>query len=429
MDLSGLYQHYLLHPVISTDSRNISPDCIFFGIKGPSYDGNAFARQALEQGASLAVVDDPLYYGAENCMLVDNSLQTLQDLASLHRSKRNIPIIGITGSNGKTTTKELVKTVLETQFRTIYTQGNLNNHIGVPLTLLTIKADTEIAVIEMGANHRGEIAELCEMAQPTHGILTNIGKAHLGGFGGIEGIILTKKALYEAVGAKHGSVIVNADNPLLMELSEDIDRWTYGLGENTKTPCFNVTAKPFLSFSYAHKDLNYNINSRLLGDYNYENMMAAVCVGLTFGIEPATINKALEAYSPSNNRSQLFQTEKNTVFLDAYNANPSSMQVALKNFRQVDAKNKALILGDMLELGEDSDAEHLSIIHLIHELGFDNVTLVGPSFQKVNDQPLFRVFPDVHAARLYYREHRHEKYTILLKGSRGIALEKILDTL
>lgn len=429
MDLFELYQLFLLHPVISTDSREISPGCIFFGIKGPTFNGNTFARRALGQGASLAVVDDPLYYGIDDIFVVDDSLKMLQALASLHRTKLNIPIIGITGSNGKTTTKELVKTVLETHYSTLFTNDNLNNHIGVPLTLLQIKPDTEIAVIEMGANHTGEIAELCEMVQPTLGILTNIGKAHLEGFGGLDGIILTKKALYESVRLNKGTVFVNAANHLLMELSKGTNRWTFGFGNEAVTQCLSVIADPFLAITYRHKQTTYQIHSKLLGDYNYENMMAAVCVGLYMGLDPLVFNSALETYTPANNRSQLYKTSENTIFLDAYNANPSSMQVAIDNFRKVKAEKKAIILGDMLELGEDSEAEHLHLIHSISEHGFSSVFLIGPYFQKMNDQKHYLVFPDAASAKDHFLKNPLQGYTILLKGSRGIALEIILDAL
>ncbi|MEI6575588.1 MAG: UDP-N-acetylmuramoyl-tripeptide--D-alanyl-D-alanine ligase [Bacteroidota bacterium] len=429
MEIQELYQHFLLHPKVSTDSRNMPAGGIFFGIHGPNFNGNNFAHEALESGASLVVADDPLLYGIKNIVVVEDSLKTLQDLATFHRNMLNIPVIGITGSNGKTTTKELVKTVLETTFNTLYTKGNLNNHIGVPLTMLEITRDTEIAVIEMGANHLGEIAELCAIAQPTLGILTNIGKAHLGGFGGLEGIIETKKALYQAVSQKKGLVFVNSDNELLMELSTGMNRWTFGTSNTVNTLCTEHDANPMLLLKYLYKDLEHTIQTNLLGDYNYENVLAALSVGQYLNIATEVINHALSIYTPSNNRSQLAETGTNVVFLDAYNANPSSMQAAISNFHKVKADKKFLILGDMLELGDESEAEHQRVIRLLLDLEFDKVILVGPCFQESNTTSHFLAFPDAQAASEFLRKHPLIGYTVLLKGSRGLTMEKIMEVL
>ncbi|MCX6231747.1 MAG: UDP-N-acetylmuramoyl-tripeptide--D-alanyl-D-alanine ligase [Bacteroidetes bacterium] len=429
MTISEIYKIFQLHPVISTDSRKILPGSLFFALKGENFNANVFAEQAIHDGAAYAVIDEIQFQKSDKFILVDDVLKCLQELAAYHRSTLKFPVIGITGTNGKTTTKELINAVLSEKYLTLATAGNLNNHIGVPLSLLSINEKHEIAIIEMGANHIGEIAELCAIAQPDFGIITNIGKAHLEGFGGIEGVIETKKALYEAILKKKGKVFINSDNALLMELADGIDKITFANNKPAYCQGSIVDADPFVKISYQHKDFTDEIQTQLVGAYNFENIMAAITVGHYFGIEASVIKKALTGYQPSNSRSQVLKISSNTIIQDAYNANPTSLEAAILNFSLIKANEKVLIIGDMLELGEFSKPEHSRIIEIINENNFQQVILVGPEFSAVSVNPDWHVFMNAEVAKEWLMQHRITNSYILLKASRGIKLEKLIDAL
>lgn len=424
--LQEIYNIYLNHPEIITDSRKVKPGCLFVALKGESFNGNEFAEAAVRNGAAFAIIDEPEYQ-FERCLLVDNSLKCLQQLALHHRNTWNIPVIGITGTNGKTTTKEMIRTVLGANFRVHATEGNFNNHIGVPLSILSKPVDTEIVIIEMGANHQGEIAFLSGLALPTHGIITNIGKAHLEGFGGYQGVVKTKNELYRFIREKKGIVFVNGNDELLFNLSDGMNTFLYGTEPEFNTTGELISSDPYLMLTY-HSGYNKTpIHTHLVGAYNFSNVMAALCIGKYFGVPENKMKEAIESYIPTNNRSQTLRTSRNEVIMDAYNANPSSMQAALKNFAAMKAEPKMAILGDMLELGEESLEEHNAIISLLRQLGIVNAVLVGPEFLKTNTD--FTVFPDSETARQWISVKNPEGFTILLKGSRGIRMEKILEAL
>jgi len=429
MSLEEIYNIFLNYPQITTDSRTATENSIFFALKGEQFDGNQFASVALQNGAAFAVVDDPLVVAGKRFILVPDVLKTLQGLAEIHRRHFKAKVIGITGSNGKTTTKELVGKVLASTFNTVITAGNLNNHIGVPLSMLTVKPDTEFAVIEMGANHIGEIAELCRLAQPGYGIITNIGKAHLEGFGGFPGVIKAKSELYDFLRLNNGLVFLNSDNNLLVNLANGMNTVTFG--SDNKALCTGTIKNrdPFLSVEWRKGSTSGLINSRLYGDYNFENIMAAVAVGLFFGVDQAKINSAIENYIPENNRSQVLNTGKNRIILDAYNANPSSMKAALETFSQKPAENKMVILGDMMELGDQSMEEHRNIIDLIEELDFDKVIYIGEHFCKAISGNKTICFPDTGAFISWLASNPVSNRTILLKGSRKMRLETLINLL
>ncbi len=423
--LAKLYEHFLLTGKVSTDSRKEVKDTIFFALSGESFNGNKFAAEALDKGAALAVIDQEEYDKGDSCFLVEDTLETLQELARLHRSKINARVIGITGTNGKTTTKELISSVLSKEKQVVFTQGNLNNHIGVPLTILNITSDTEIAVVEMGANHIGEIDLLCSIAQPHLGIITNIGKAHLEGFGSIDGVIKAKSELYHFLKTNHGVAFVNNEDQLLMNLSEGIERITYGFISEQFTSAIEQT-KPFLSLRWIHKEQAYLCPTNLVGRYNADNIHTAIATGIYFGISPDNINKAISDYQPDNNRSQLVNTETNLIIMDAYNANPVSMTNAIENFMEFQPENPWLILGDMFELGEASLTEHQKIIELLKKSGFKNIILVGKDFHtffKTHPYISFAALPDAEA---YLAVNPIRNAQILIKGSRGMQLEKLL---
>ncbi len=428
MQIDELYKIFLNHPNISTDTRRIIPNSIFFSLKGDTFDGNLFAASAIEQGAAYAIIDNENYFiDNSKYLLVKDVLQTLQELAICHRQHLTIPFIGITGTNGKTTTKELINAVLSQKYKTLATIGNLNNHIGVPLTILSITDKHKIAIIEMGANHIGEIGDLCKISQPDYGIITNIGKAHLEGFGSIEGVIKAKNDLYIYIKNKKGKVFINTNNELLMSLSNDIDKITYGI--NDADFCYGklISTDPNVEVSYHYNDNEYTIKTNLVGAYNFENIMAAICVGIYFNVEHTIIKDALETYTPSNSRSQIVKTSHNTVILDAYNANPSSMENAILNFAKMDVENKVLIIGDMLELGSYSLDEHQNILNLIEKNNLKDVILVGKDFSKQNKN--YKSFNNSDEARDYLIKNPIKNATILVKGSRGIKLEKIMDAI
>ena len=423
--IEKIYQYYSQKHLVSTDSRKIEEGCVFVALKGERFDGNDFAyRVAVENIASCVIADRKDLPHHERLFIVDDSLAALQELARLHREKCNIPIIGITGTNGKTTTKELTAAVLSKKYNLIYTQGNFNNHLGLPLTVLRIKPDTEMAVVEMGANHPNEIAQLCSIANPDFGIITNIGKAHLEGFGSFEGVVKTKNELYDFIKSKNGKLFVNHDNELLMNLSNGIESHTYGKDNNANIKASIASSNPYLIINWEGNEIKTN----LVGDYNFENVMAAISVGCYFNIEKSLIIEALENYTPTNNRSQFIKSDKNEIVMDAYNANPVSMHHAIKNFRNISSENSLLILGDMRELGKDSEKEHQAIINLIKELKFDNVILVGGEFKKAagND---FTSFANVEELLAYINDNDISGKKILIKGSNSIHLEKIVNVL
>lgn len=425
-----LHQLFLKQGKITTDSRNIPAGSIFFALKGANFDGNTFAAKALVEGASYAVVDNPSVVLGERFLLVDDVLKTLQDLARFHRQYLKVPIVGITGTNGKTTTKELVREVLSRKYRVVSTQGNLNNHIGVPLTLLSMDSSVEIGIVEMGANHPGDIAELCDIALPDCGLITNIGTAHLLGFGSFEMVIKTKSELYQSIVSRKGCVFYNSGNPILQKLLNDkaVSKITYGVFESDKVRGLLKNSGPFLSLDVAIGANNISIQTNLLGGYNFENVLAALCVGNYFKVEPLQMKAAVEEYIPSNNRSQFVKTERNSLWIDCYNANPSSMSAALLHFSNADEKNAlAVILGDMLELGNESKKKHAEIISLLSELGLKNAYLVGHEFKQSGNYGLN--FDSVDDLKAYISEHPINGKTILVKGSRGIQLEKILRDL
>lgn len=425
MDLDNLYGLYLENPLISTDSRQIEKGCIFFALSGDHFNGNRFAKDALDQGASYAVVDEPSAVIHRNCILVDDTLRALQGLAGKHRENINATVIGITGSNGKTTTKELVGKVLASTYNTVVTKGNLNNHIGVPLTILSIGKNTEYAVVEMGANHQGEIAGLCRIARPHAGVITNIGNAHLEGFGGFEGVVKAKSELFDFIRQHNGTVFVNGNDELLCRLSEGMNVIYYGNHEESICTVNKVNSNPLLDIYWQSSGENNRLQTMLFGDYNIDNILAAICIGITYQISNDRINSSIASYSSENNRSQIIQTEKNTLILDAYNANPSSMSAALKNFSRIEAKSKMVILGDMMELGSYSIDAHRDIINLALELNFKRVFFIGESFIRAAGPNEIPCFLNVDEAYQWLRENPVSDMTILLKGSRRMALEKL----
>lgn len=433
VNLKELYGYYQQHPVISTDSREIFSGCLFFALKGDNFDGNEYALQALQKGAAFAVVDDPVLAEQEGCLFVENTLKALQDLAIEHRNRLSIPFLGITGSNGKTTTKELITKVLGQKYNVMATEGNLNNHIGVPLTILKVTEQHEIAVIEMGANHPGEIATLARLARPGYGIITNVGKAHLEGFGSMEGVKKTKKELFDYIQRVEGIVLLNIEDYDLVMMAGNVSRLTYGSTTITADVIAkDIKADPFLQITW--KSVNhfdqYEIATHLLGWYNWTNVMAAVAAGVLFGVAPRKINEAIVSYNPSNNRSQFLETADNDVIMDAYNANPTSMQMALKNFLQLNKHQKCLILGEMMELGNEAQKEHDAIMQIIREnrTKLDKVMLVGKQFCAVAIQDTLQ-FNTTGEIIQYIKENPMTGKTILIKGSRGNKLEMLTDVL
>lgn len=432
--IEQIYQHYIKSHTISTDSRNITEGCVFVALKGERFDGNDFAYQvASENVASCVIADRKDLPSHERIFIVDDSLAALQELARLHREKCNIPVIGITGTNGKTTTKELVAAVLSEKKRIIYTQGNFNNHLGVPLTLLRIKPETEMAIVEMGANHPGEIAQLCNIAKPDYGIVTNIGRAHIEGFGSYEGIIKTKNELYEYI-KENGTIqkskaFVNSNNELLVKLTKEMDCVYYGSTDDCNT-YENIAVGSKVASSSPYLVVKWDgieIKTNLVGDYNLENVMAAIAVGSYFNIEKELIVKALENYLPSNNRSQYIKSSKNEIVMDAYNANPTSMAASIRNFRNISNGNSLLILGDMKELGNESEKEHRIIIDIINELKFEDVILVGDEFKKVNTK--FQSFSNIDDLIKHIDMNSISGKNILVKGSHSIHLERLINIL
>ena len=431
--IEELYKIYLQYPEITTDSRKCKPGSIFFALKGENFNGNKFASGAVESGCQYVVIDEPEYAIEGKTLIFDDVLKALQDLAKYHRDQLTIPIFGITGTNGKTTTKELLNCVLSKKYNVLATEGNLNNHIGVPLTILKINKEHQIAIIEMGANHQGEIEFLCGISKPNYGMITNVGKAHLEGFGSIEGVIKTKTELYKSLAERNGKIFIYSGNKELLEkvpYPKD-ELIIYGDDINSVVSGNVTKADPFISFDFTLNNKVYNIDTNLVGTYNLPNFLAAICVGNYFEVQISDICKALSDYEPSNKRSQFIKTEKNSVILDAYNANPGSMSVALKNFKEIKAENKTLILGDMRDLGSDSAKEHRQIVNTILESGFDDVYLIGEEFSKMISEftSVIKSFKDIECLRKCLEENKIKNRFILVKGSRGIALEKIMDLL
>lgn len=426
--ISELYKIYKQYPEVSTDTRNTSKDSIFFALKGANFNGNEYAEKAIDGGCSYAVVDEAKYATRPNIILVDNVLETLQELAKYHRRQLKTPVIGITGTNGKTTTKELITAVLAQEYNVISTIGNLNNHIGVPLTILRIKKEHEVAVIEMGANHVGEIKLLAEIAQPTYGLITNIGHAHIEGFGSYENVVKAKGELYDYIRSTRDSkIFIDYDNTLLREMSEGITSIYYGFEENLFVSGKVISIRPYLELEWKFGNKRNKVKTKLIGEYNLMNALAAITIGKYMGVKASLICKAIENYEPTNNRSQLKETDKNMLIIDAYNANPTSMHAALENFNHMDVNHKVLILGDMKELGPDTDMEHQKVADYISHHNFDKVIFVGDNFSRINtNYPRFR---DLESLKDYLKANPIEDSYILLKGSRGVQLEKCIDIL
>jgi UDP-N-acetylmuramoyl-tripeptide--D-alanyl-D-alanine ligase len=422
-----IYKLFKEYPLVSTDSRKIEENCIFFALKGENFNGNKYAKAAIEQGAICAIIDEPEFSIPDKTILVEEVLQSLKDLANLHRRKLGLPILAITGTNGKTTTKELVSSVLSEKFKVSFTQGNLNNHIGVPLTLLKMNEEHEFGVVEMGANHQGEIADLCVIAEPDYGIITNIGKAHLEGFGSFEGVIKTKSELYNYIKSKNGIIFYNSKNPLLTELTAEIqNKISYG---NVDAD-FNgelLSSPPFVHVKATFRKGILYLNTNLTGDFNFENILAAACIGNYFEVDPLSIQKALKNYYPQNNRSQLINKDGLKIIMDAYNANPTSMQASIKSFMSNGSNKSYLILGDMLELGEYSKDEHTTILELLKTYPEITVYTVGLNFLEIAEKFNCQSFQNIEALCRYIQDNPIYHGDILIKGSRGIQLEKVLN--
>jgi UDP-N-acetylmuramoyl-tripeptide--D-alanyl-D-alanine ligase len=418
MKIAALYKLYTQHSLVDTDTRTIRKNTLFFALKGANFNGNSFAEEALNLGASFAIVDEKAYQTKKNIILVDTVLETLQQLANYHRRKLGIRIIGLTGSNGKTTTKELIAIVLRKKYNIQATKGNLNNPIGVPLTLLSMTDKTELGIVEMGANHQKEIEFLCTLCEPDFGYITNFGKAHLAGFGGIAGVIKGKSELYTFLKENNKTAFINPEDKIQLEKSKALQTVNFKIDE---LKFIEVT--PFVKLSY--RDIT--IQSNLIGVYNYSNIAAAISIGTYFKVSKEEIKEAIESYVPQNNRSQIIETANNKIILDAYNANPSSMTVALENFAAIKTDNKVVIMGDMFELGEESIYEHQAIVDLATSLSFDEIFLVGENFhQTVTEKHQFLSYNLLEA---YIKKNPLEKQSILIKGSRGMRLERILDVI
>ena len=425
MSIEQIYSLFLKNPSIVTDTRKLQKGDIFFALSGPNFNGNLFAKNAIDLGAVYAVVDQEVDSNDDRFIKVNNVLETLQKLAKYHRQQLKIPVIAITGSNGKTTTKELVSTVLATHFKTYTTEGNLNNHIGVPLTLLSIKLDAEIAVIEMGANHLKEIASYCEYTLPDFGLITNCGKAHLEGFGGIEGVRKGKGELFDFLRDNNGTAFVYSDYDYLINMSKDI-KSVYAYGTKLGSIIGNIVSNdPFLTLTIQDIQELEIVNTQLVGDYNLPNVLCAIAIGKFFKVPFAKIKCAIENYVPSNSRSQLILKESNSIILDAYNANPTSMKAAINNFASLNAANKVLLIGGMMELGDTSKQEHQDLVDFINKFTWDQVVLVGGDFAFVNHQFIF--FNDSLEAKHWFTSKSFSNRHILIKGSRSMKMERVLE--
>lgn len=424
MNIEEIYKIYREYPSIQTDSRKIEKDDIFFALKGPNFNGNQFAEQALNAGAAYVVADEFVGVEDERIIHVNDVLETLQQVAKFHREQFSIPFIAITGSNGKTTTKELLHAVLSTTYKTYTTKGNLNNHIGIPLTILKIKGDAEIAVIEMGANHQHEIEGYCQYAEPTHGLITNIGKAHLEGFGGEEGVKKGKGELFDYLKKNNGTIFVNTDDVAVFDLSKPISNLIFYGSKSEDANGIIVQNDPFIEIKIEDKN-PFTIQTNLVGSYNLANVLAAVCVGKYFKIDVAKIKNAIENYHPSNSRSQLIRKDSNSIILDAYNANPGSMKAAIENFAKMKGDKKILLLGSMMELGTGSRKEHEAIISLIGQHKWNAVVLVGKNFNEIKNN--YINFENAEQAKGWLKDQKFENAQLLIKGSRSMQMEKVLE--
>jgi UDP-N-acetylmuramoyl-tripeptide--D-alanyl-D-alanine ligase len=425
MEISNIHNLFLSCSGVVIDTRKIIENSFFVALKGERFDANTFAKEALQKGASFVLIDNAEFYIDQRTILVENTLETLQELATFHRQYLKLPIVALTGSNGKTTTKELINVVLSKKFKVKATIGNLNNHIGVPLTILSFTTDTQIGIVEMGANHQKEIQFLCQIAQPDYGYITNFGKAHLEGFGGVEGVIKGKSEMYDYLKANHKNVFVNLDDAIQEEKTKSFNRITFSqLNKEASVPIQKVAANPLVTIQFN----DVTINSHLIGLYNANNINAAIAIGLYFDITNEDIKAAIEAYIPDNNRSQLISKGTNEIILDAYNANPSSMKVAIDNFVQLENESKMMILGDMFELGDESAQEHKSIIQLVGQNHQVTAVFVGEHFyeNKIEQSNLvfFKMFDDFSN---YIHNHIPDHSILLIKGSRGMSLERTLD--
>ncbi|GHT33925.1 UDP-N-acetylmuramoyl-tripeptide--D-alanyl-D-alanine ligase [Bacteroidia bacterium] len=430
MEISELYELFLHHPQITTDSRNCPAGSLFFALKGANFDGNQFAEKALSIGADYAIIDNPKYALGERTIVVKDVLKALQNLAQRHRKTVGIPVIGITGTNGKTTTKELLASVLTSKFNLLYTEGNLNNQIGVPLTLLRLTHEHEMAVIEMGASHPGDIKELVEIAQPNYGIITNVGHAHLEGFGSFENVVKTKRELYDYIRSTKGTVFINKEDSFLLSIAQGIEQVTYGISEDEDIFASGHLVEsnsPFLIFNWKQQGKVHTVETRLIGSYNLNNVLAAVAVGRYFKIPAERISRAITSYEPSNNRSQLKQTAHNSLIIDAYNANPDSMKAALSNFSDLRVSPKVVILGDMKELGTETIELHQEVCNEIKDAKFDKVFLCGENFTQTGKD--FSTYSTTDALIDALKQHPLKGYHILIKGSRSMALEKVIEFL
>lgn len=432
MNINELFTLFQSHPVICTDTRKLTKGCLYFALKGENFNGNAFAELALKQGAAFAIIGEREYLLNEQCILVEDVLSSLQQLATYHRKKLNIPLIAIVGSNGKTTTKELISSVLSTHFNILSTPGNFNNHIGLPLTLLMLNPNHQIAVIEMGANHIGENAFLCELAMPTHGLITNNGKDHLEGFGSMEGVEKSNQELYDYLFKNEGTTFVNANDVDLMRMVKTLNKkisYAANFG-STKTiadyTAYALKLQPFIEFTIGNEE-GQQISSHLSGDYNFDNIMAAVCIGLHFGLNANQIKEGIESYKPQNLRSQLIEKEHNRIFLDAYNANPSSMQASIRNFAAMPGNNKVLILGDMYEMGSFEATEHQSIVDYCKKMNLAQVILIGPAFGKTHCD--YEKHENISTLTAQLEKAPFNNQFVFIKGSRGMKLESLLDWL
>lgn len=427
MDIQNLYQNYLKTGKVSTDTRQITPGSIFFALKGEKFNANQFAEEALAKGAQLAVIEEAAFAKDNRYVVVENVLKTLQQLARYHRDQLTIPIIGLTGSNGKTTSKELLNAVLAKKFKTFATKGNLNNHIGVPLSMLSIDPSIEIAVIEMGANHVGEIADLCNIANPTHGFITNIGKAHIGTFGGFDNIIRGKSELYMHLINNQGTVFINSQNPILFNMAKRFKNPLLYPAKGDYFHCELISADPYIKI---RTEDGREAQTKLIGAYNFENIATALCIGKFFGVDATLALQAVAEYEPANMRSQVIKKNSNTIILDAYNANPSSMEAAIRNLAGMKADHKVLIVGDMFELEEEAEAEHRNMGKLIRDLGFTNVLLCGELMSSaLMEFPRAKHFYKKEDLLEYLKQNPISQATVLVKASRGIGLEAVMDVI
>jgi UDP-N-acetylmuramoyl-tripeptide--D-alanyl-D-alanine ligase len=431
MKIEEIYKLFTQCSSVCTDTRNIKKDSLFIALKGDNFDGNKFSKEAITNGSKFALVDNTEFADNEKIFFVSDTLLALQNLARFHREKFNIPVVAITGTNGKTTTKELISIVLQEKYNVTFTKGNLNNHIGVPLTLLEINVETQIAVIEMGANHPGEIKTLCEIALPNYGIITNIGKAHLEGFGSLYGVINTKTEMYRFVKKNKGKIFINTNNEILLSHIDNNEYISYGESEDCYMIGKNPSSNPFLQLEWKmyNNSIWNTVQTNLVGNYNFENVLAAICIGNYFEVEEHIIIKAINNYKPTNNRSQIIKSENNTILIDAYNANPTSMFAALESFFEMKGENKVLIIGDMLELGKNTENEHKNILQLILQSDIKEVFLIGKTFVKISENSNLKTFESVSLFKEYLKNNPLLNKQILIKGSHGIHLEELIPIL